>query len=671
MFINANNITINSVTPTSINGTMFINATDLAGKWNLTVTTINGGTSLVKTSAMTVAQFPAPTITSVTYPPGNIDTTVLFTITGTNFQAAGKTNVTIYNDITRYCAARHRNLHDTNDHYRQCHGIQSAPAGAYNVNVTTTDGGTALKPGTFTVGYLAIPTITSLSTVSGYLNTTVNFTVTGTNFEQGAGKTSVNFTNPIASATLTPLFNVISPTQITGNVSIPSNAATGSYRLDITTLDGGVVNKPNAFTVNVYPTPTITTVVPGTAYLNSTTYFTVTGTNFQTGSNMTWATFTVGTFDNANNITINSVTATSINGTMFINTTAPAGKWNLTVTTINGGTSLVKTSAMTVAQFPAPTITSITPATGTKNSIVLFTIVGTNFEPAGTSVTINEDTSGTVLNATIISIKPTTIVGNVTIPVTVPASAYRLQVTTKDGGTVSKLQAFTVNYLPLPVMTTLTPNSGYLNTTVPFTLTGNYFLSSGTTVMLRTTGQTITAIAPSFVNTTTFQSSFTIPYNAPTGSYTLYVVTSGGGFNSKPNSFTVNPYPAPTIGTISPVSGYRNTTVAFTLPGTNFEPVGTNVTFLSQTTGAPGSVNVMIPAIFSITPTQIIGSVTIPYTATLNSWKINVTTVDGGTTSKASAFTVNVLPGSDYCVVCPQCRGPGNECLLHPDRYQF
>ena len=81
---------------------MFINATAPAGKWNLTVTTINGGTSLVKTSAMTVAQFPLPTITSVTYPPGNIDTTVLFTITGTNFQAAGKTNVTIYNDITRY-----------------------------------------------------------------------------------------------------------------------------------------------------------------------------------------------------------------------------------------------------------------------------------------------------------------------------------------------------------------------------------------------------------------------------------------------------------------------------------------------------------------------------------------------------------------------------------------
>ena len=175
---------------------------------------------------------------------------------------------------------------------------------------------------------------------------------------------------------------------------------------------------------------------------------------------MTWANFTYGAFNNAN-ITINSVTPTSINGTMVIGPDATPGKWNLTMTTINGGTSLVKTSAMTVAQFPAPTITSITPATGTKNSIVLFTLAGTNFEPAGTSVTINEDTSGTVLNATLISITPTTIIGNVSIPATVPASAYRLQVTTKDGGTVSKLQAFTVNYLPLPVMTTLTPNSGY------------------------------------------------------------------------------------------------------------------------------------------------------------------------------------------------------------------
>ena len=208
-----------------------------------------------------------------------------------------------------------------------------------------------------------------------------------------------------------------------------------------------------------------------------------------------------------------------------------------------------------------------------QNSTVLFTLAGTNFEPAGTSVTIVEDTSGTVLNATPISVTPGTIVGNVTIPATVPASLYRLQVTTKDGGTVSKLQAFTITSLPLPVMNTLTPASGYRNTTVPFTLTGNYFLNSGTTVMLRTVGTTIPATLTS-VNTTTVQGRFAIPPGtAGTGSYTLYVITAGGGFNSKPGAFTVNPFPAPGIGAISPVSGYGTQRSPSPLPAPTSSPV--------------------------------------------------------------------------------------------------
>ena len=67
----------------------------------------------------------------------------------------------------------------------------------------------------------------------------------------------------------------------------------------------------------------------------------------------------------------------------------------------------------------------------------------------------------------------------------------------------------------------------------------------------------------------------------------------------------------------------------------------------------------MDPMIFSITPTQIIGSVKIPLTATLNSWKINVTTVDGGTTSKSSAFTVNVLPAPTIASFVPSAGARG------------
>ena len=181
-----------------------------------------------------------------------------------------------------------------------------------------------------------------------------------------------------------------------------------------------------------------------------------------------------------------------------------------------------------------------------------------------------------------------------------PASLYRLQVTTKDGGTVSKLQAFTITPLPLPVMNTLTPASGYLNIMVPFTLTGNYFLNGGTTVILRTVGTTIPATLTS-VNTTTVQGSFVIPGTARTGSYSLYVITTGGGFNSKPNMFTVKT--PPVITTISPASGYRSTTVAFTLTGTNFEPGATAVTFLNQS--ANQSVAGQPPAVTEIGPDNI------------------------------------------------------------------
>ena len=133
---------------------------------------------------------------------------------------------------------------------------------------------------------MAIPTIASLTPVSGLLNTTVNFTVTGTNFEPGTGKTIVAFTNQTTSVNLTPIFyNVTSPTQISGNVTIPSHAPTGSYRLDIITLDGGVVNKPNAFTVNVFPAPAITSLTPTTPwYWNATVPFQITGTNFKSGT---------------------------------------------------------------------------------------------------------------------------------------------------------------------------------------------------------------------------------------------------------------------------------------------------------------------------------------------------------------------------------------------------
>ena len=327
-----------------------------------------------------------------------------------------------------------------------------------------------------------------------------------------------------------------------------------------------------------------------------------------------------------------------------------AGSWNVSVTTIDGGT-VWKPSAFTVKQFPAPTITSITPATGTKNSVVAFTLAGINFEPGGTSVRIVEDTSNTVFTPSLLYVTPTTIVGNFTIPVNVPAGLYRLEVTTVDGGVVSRFQAFTVTYLPLPVMTSLTPDSGYLNSTVPFTLTGNYFLNGGTVVMLRTVGTTINATPYlTWVNTTTIQGSFAIPNTAGTGPYTLYVITTGGGFNGVSNAFTVGSFAKPTITAVTPATWYRNATVPFQITGTNLGPGLTTVAFNYPSDGTALNSTVVVN---NVTATTINGTVVVPYSAPTGTWNASVTTIDYGTVWKPNAFTVSNFPAPTITTITP------------------
>ena len=678
---------LTSITSGQIVGTYVIPYNALTSSAEVIVSTADGGTSSPLTKAFTVSKFPAPTINpmtatkpGITYPAGalngNIDTTILFTITGTNFQSADKTSVTISNSITNTVLPVTIISIAPTTIIGSVTVPGSTPAGSYDVSVSTFDGGTAVLPGSFTVGYVAYPTLSTSKTllplvpVSGYQNTTVNFAVNGTNFEPG--QTTVAFTNATTGAslnqTLINYYNATSTTLITGNVSIPYNAPTGSYRLDITTADGGVVNLPNAFTVKAPLAPTITTVKPtSTWYQNATIPFVITGTNFRPGQTSVGFNYPSNGAVLNSTIALNTVNGTTITGTVVVPFNAATGTWNASVTTVDGGT-VWNTTAFTVKTFPAPIISSITPNTGTKNSVVAFTLYGNNFEPAGTSLRIVDDTSGTVFTPSIITIltntNPQRIVGTFAINATVPAGYYRLEVTTVDGGVNSTLGAFTVTYLPTPAFANvpktsspLNPNIGYLNATVPFTLTGNYFQNGGTVVMLRNASTSTTINATPYltsVNTTTITGSFPpLPYNGATGPYTLYVVTNGGGFNSSSNAFTVK-VPTPVITGISASTlWYQNTTVAFTLSGSNFQSDATSVRFLNPSVGTLGATTEMDPTIYSVNSSQIVGSVSIPNTASKNSWNINVTTLNGGTTIKTGAFTVSSIPSPTIGTFAP------------------
>src|SRR5216684_148924 len=194
---------------------------------------------------------------------------------------------------------------------------------------------------------------------------------------------------------------------------------------------------------------------------------------------------------------------------------------------------------------PAPSITSLTPATGAVNTSVV--IAGANFRATqGTSkVTFNGITSTpTVWSAT-----------SITTPV--PTGATTGPVVITVGGQASNASTFTVT--PAPAITSLAPNTGAIGSVVTITGT-NFGPSQGNgSVKFGTVVATVLSWSPTSIVAT-----------VPTGAVTAsVVVTAAGGVASAGVTFTVTA--APAITSVAPAAGGAFG-ASFTITGTNFGP---------------------------------------------------------------------------------------------------
>ncbi|MGA2122682.1 MAG: hypothetical protein ABSG49_11695, partial [Methanoregula sp.] len=229
------------------------------------------------------------------------------------------------------------------------------------------------------------PTISGIAPLSGPRNTTISFTLSGTNFPAALGPSGVNVNlTKYKNTTITTNIISVSSTQIKGTFDTDYQAVNGPWDVVLTTNDAGQTVKTSAFTIVNTPKPVITAVKPVSAFQNTTIYFTITGT-FPLTTDVTAVNFTQGSYFERN-VTINSITATSINGTLAINKTAPFGKWNVNVQTTDVGTSNTMAGAFTVNNVSTPAITAIKPVSAFQNTTIYFTLTGTGF-PTGSDMT--------------------------------------------------------------------------------------------------------------------------------------------------------------------------------------------------------------------------------------------------------------------------------------------
>ena len=236
-------------------------------------------------------------------------------------------------------------------------------AGAVNVMVTNTDS----QSGTLNSGYTystanSAPTVTSISPNSGTINGGTAVTIRGTGFLAGAtvklGGTSATGVSVVNSTTIA--------------ATTPAHAA-GATSVVVTNTDAKTGTLNNGFTFTgpppPNPAPTVSSITPNSGTTNGGTAVTIAGTGFLAGATVKMG----GT----------SATVLSVVNSTLITATAPAhvaGAVDVVVTNTDTKTgTLTSGYTYTAAANPAPTVTSINPATGVTTGGTAVSITGTGF----------------------------------------------------------------------------------------------------------------------------------------------------------------------------------------------------------------------------------------------------------------------------------------------------
>jgi hypothetical protein len=318
-----------------------------AGTVDITVTT-NGGTSTTGASDQ-FTYVAAPTVTSVSPTSGTTAGGTSVVITGTNLTGAsavsfGGTAATTY----------------TVDSATQITATSPAhAAGAVDVTVTTVGGTSATGAGdqyTF-VTPPSPPTVTGLAPTSGPAAGGTSVVITGTNF---SGVSAVSF-----GGTASTTFTVDSATQITATA--PAHAA---GVVDVTVTAAGGTSTTGAGDQYTYvAAPTVTSVTPSSGTTAGGTSVVIAGTNFTGATAVSFGATAATTFtvDNAGQITATSPAHA-------------AGTVDVRVTTTGGQSATGASDQYTYVA--GPTVTSVTPSSGTTAGGTSVVIAGTNFTGA-------------------------------------------------------------------------------------------------------------------------------------------------------------------------------------------------------------------------------------------------------------------------------------------------
>ncbi len=350
-----------------------------------------------------------------------------------------------------------------------------------------------------------------------------DITSLGSNIETG---TDCGFTSPGDLQSTDPQFTSATPQNNGGNTdtlalsptspainAIPSTAAScgGTDQRDVPRPQGTGCDI-GAFELNA---PAVTSIAPASGPAGGGTAVMITGSGFVPA---------------ASTVSFGATPASTVNvtSTTQIVATAPPGSGTVDITVTTAVGPSATTAADEFTYIPAPTVATVSPASGPASGGTSVTITGSDLTGA-TAVKFGTTpaTGFTVDSAT--QITATSPAGSGTVDVTV----------TTPGGTSSTGATDRYSYIPAPTVASVTPSSGPASGGTTMTIAGTN-LTGTTGVMFGTTPAT------GF----TVDSATQITATSPAGSGTVDVTVTTPGGTSTPNagdrySYTSPPPPPP------------------------------------------------------------------------------------------------------------------------------
>lgn len=335
--ISVNSLTVGSVTQATANITVGTGA--VLGSRNVSVTNpAPGGNTSTMSGSFTVGN-PVPTLTGISPSSGKRGQSTNLILSGTGF-ISGSTSVNLGTNILI-------NSLVVSTSAQMTAGVtigMDAAAGprSITVNNVAPGGGTVILAGGLTVEN-PTPTLASIGPVSAVRGTSLNVTLTGSNFINDLSQVSFGPDIQVKST------SVSGPTQIVVGIAVPWTVSTGSKDVQVIhAAPGGGNATLSAALMVTNPAPSVTSVAPLTAGRGRDLDVTITGAQFISG--VTSVSF--GPDITVSNLLIKSLT--ELQASVMISPSAAVGPRPVTVTnSAPGGGSASLATGFSVAANPA------------------------------------------------------------------------------------------------------------------------------------------------------------------------------------------------------------------------------------------------------------------------------------------------------------------------------